>query len=112
MAKTKKRSRGKNGFTVPIAIVAGLLPAASNIVKKGMDTRSFNAAGQEASRILLGYNPATRYEWGYNENPGWYPHLLKYGLYPILFGFAGHWLAGKIGINRALGRAGIPFIRI
>jgi hypothetical protein len=37
---------------------------------------------------------------------------LKTGLLPIVAGFAVHKMAGAFGINKAIARARIPFIRI
>jgi len=34
------------------------------------------------------------------------------GLAPILIGFAVHWLASKLGVNRMLGAAKVPILRI
>ncbi|GAI32548.1 unnamed protein product, partial [marine sediment metagenome] len=51
---------------------------------------------------------------GYNyETHSWHPTDMRYGLLPILLGMGVHKIVGsKLGVNRALGRAKVPFIRI
>jgi hypothetical protein len=88
--------------------VAGFIPGAGNLwAHRGEGLEGIGAA---ASRIYLGYASTNRF--GYNDTLGFHPYLLKYGTMPLLAGFAVHWLANKIGMNRAIARAGIPFVRI
>jgi hypothetical protein len=108
MAKTKKRA-SKPKMTFPLAVIAGFVPGASLVAGK------FKAGGleygaAEASRVFLGY--ASTNKFGYNDPIGFHPYLLKYGMYPILAGFLIHKLANKLGINGAIARAGIPFVRV
>lgn len=94
--------RRKHGFTLPIAVIAGGLPGAARL----WDARSggISAISREASRIYLGFDP-----WGPSFNPG----LMMYGTAPLALGIVIHKLVGgKLGVNRALARSGIPFFRI
>jgi len=99
------RSRGRRrskAFTVPIAALAGLAPTviyAADVYSK----RGIVPAMSEVVRDWTGYDP---------ETGTWAVWRLKYGLMPAVAGILVHKLAGKVGINRALGRAGVPFLRI
>ena len=104
MAKKNNSRRGKNGkkMTFPIAIYAGLTPG---IYKAGWHLINNGPGGmaREVSRIYTGYDLDTgRWDMGF----------LKYGTFPILIGAFIHALAQRFGINKAIGRAGIPWIRI
>lgn len=99
MAK-KKGKRRPARMTIPLAVVAGFLPAGSKLY----DSRgSVEELSNTASRILIGFNP---------QNGNWNAEDLKYGLGPIFVGMILHKVASGLGINRALGAARIPFIRI
>lgn len=109
MAKeTKKRRRRyfsprfhrKAKMTIPVAVVSGFIPTAVGIWNR-------RSSGQAVADYLqagfTGITPSTgQFSLG----------NLRVGLVPILAGFLVHMVAGKIGINRAIGRAGIPLIRI
>lgn len=111
MAKVKKRRwyrrgrrsgpRGKRSFTLPLLVVAGIVPGISRM----WDSKAGGLTGvtNTASQIYLGYNPTDGSRNFSN---------LKYGTLPIVMGILGHFLASKLGINRALGRAGIPVFRL
>lgn len=100
MAK-KKRRNGKRGFTVPVAIVAGM---AGPAIKLWEARGSTSGLAREAGRIFTGYD-----FW----NGQFDLQFMKWGTLPILMGFAVHWLLGsKLGLNRALARSGLPVIRI
>lgn len=95
---------------IPVAVVAGFLPGFANLWRKYKEG-GWGNLGAEASRIYTGF--ANTNSYGYPEPIGWHPHLLKYGLLPIVAGFLVHWLVGqKLGINKAISRAGIPLLRI
>jgi len=99
MAKRKGRRR-KAQMTIPLAVVAGFLPAGGRLY----DNRgSAQELSDTASRIFLGFDPS-RGNWDFEE--------LKYGLAPIFVGFLMHKIASGLGVNRALGAARVPFIRI
>lgn len=110
MARNKKRWYHKPKMTIPLAIVAGFIPGVSNVVTH-FKNDGIEGAGAEASRIFLGYASTNKY--GYNDKIGFHPYLLKYGTLPVVAGFMAHWLiGGKLGVNRMLGRMGIPLVRL
>lgn len=100
MARTKKKTRRSKSMTMPLAVVAGFAP----LVVGTMNT----AGGLEAKTWYM-----TQALTGYDTRQGqwWAPNLLK-GAVPIMAGFAAHKVASKLGINRALAAARIPFVRI
>lgn len=102
MAK-KKGKRKKSQITMPLAVVAGFVPPGLIIHRESQGGRGVEGAAMAASRIFLGYDSMSA-TWNFNQ--------LKYGFGPILVGFAVHKIASMVGINRALGAAKIPFIRI
>lgn len=100
-AKTKKR-RKSNGFTLPISVTAGMVAGLSEPAKRLIDGDYHNAAKAMSLRFV-GYDP---------DSSSWHLSYLKKGLFPVLGGVVVHKVASKIGINRAIARAGIPFLRI
>jgi len=104
MVKTKtKRSRRYSSMPkIPISVIVGLLPT-FNEAKKGWQETGFQGMTSNVSAALTGYS--------LNTNK-WYGNSLKYGLFPLVLGIGTHMLATYAGVNRALGRAKIPFIRI
>ncbi|GAH94226.1 unnamed protein product [marine sediment metagenome] len=99
----KKRRRSNPGFTVPLGIVAGFVPYLINL-KQGYDAGGWGALSMYGVRSLTGYN----YE-AHSFSLG----DMRYGLLPILLGMGVHKIVGsKLGVNRMLGRAKVPFIRI
>lgn len=101
MAKAKRRYKSP-GMTIPVAAVAGFVPLALNVFN-GAKTGGINGAGFELVRGTTGYNwQAGRWEW----------QAMFRGLAPIVAGLVVHKVANRIGANRALARAGVPFIRI
>lgn len=102
MARTKKKHRRRGGFKVSIAIVAGLLPGVSRLLYH-TQAGGIQGLSTEAARIYTGYDPASG---------RWIPSLMWYGFLPLTLGVVIHKVASKLGINRALGQAGIPFIRV
>lgn len=98
--KAKRRHRAK--FTLPLAVVAGFIPLGLHI-KHGYDVAGIHGAGHNMVEALTGYNEAS-HDWDFKN--------LKYGTGPIVAGFMVHYFASKFGINRALGRAKVPFLRI
>lgn len=102
MAKGKKRRQAKPGMTVSLAVIAGLLPLANQAIQ-GFREGGIKRVGDRVCSSLTGYDPAVgRWEAAY----------LKNGLLPILLGVGVHKLAGKVGVNRAIANAGIPFLRV
>jgi len=103
MARTKKRRRSKGGFTLPLAVVGGLVPAGADI-HSAYKIGGAEAALGHVSLVTTGYDPA---------DGAWKPAFAFQKLYgPLFVGFMVHKLAAQLGINRALGRAGVPFVRI
>jgi hypothetical protein len=98
--KTKRRRR--KGFTLPLAVVAGFAPLTIGFIN---DVKSYGMTGAGAglSARLTGYNPQVK---------TWSLWTMKEGLFPIVGGILVHKVAGKLGVNRALGRSGLPWIRI
>jgi len=101
MAKKSKRSHGKK-FTLPVAVVAGIMPVAYQGLK-GFQQDGVEGLIKRTTLSLTGYNV---------EDHKFYTDNLKEGLYPMIIGMLVHWGAKKFGINRALGAAGIPVIRV
>jgi len=94
-----KKSRRRTGMKIPLAVVAGFMPLGAGIWQRKADPR---ALGGYVLGSLTGYQPGA----------GWNTQFMSEGALPILAGFTAHWLAGRLGVNRLLGRAGIPLIRI
>lgn len=103
MATRRKKSNGKKkSFTISVALVAGLMAPAVKL----WEARAGGISGvtREAGRILTGFD-----FW----NGTWNFATMRYGLLPVVGGLAVHWLVGnKLGLNRMIARAGIPFVRI
>jgi len=95
------RRRGKRAFTLPLAVLAGLAPGIGQLWKA--KSYGFSQVANVACRNYVGYDPDSGRMTG---------AFLGYGLLPMLAGFLVHTLAGKVGVNRALGRAGIPVFRL
>ncbi len=101
MARRGKHHR-KQGMTIPLAVVGGFAPLTIATVN------GFRAGGMQygADRLVWGLT-------GYSPTAGrWDVNGLRVGALPIGVGFLIHSLASRLGINRALSRARIPFIRI
>jgi len=101
MAKTKKRhSRG--GSTIPVAVVAGFIPYATTLFEAVSGGTPGNV--MKVAPKLIGYDGFTR-TWSWN----W---MQQAGTPAIFGGLIVHTLASRLGINRALARAKIPFFRV
>lgn len=98
----KKKKRRSRSFTIPVAMVAGLAPLGNSVVT-GIRNDGLTGMAKETTFALTGYDY-------YAHN--WQPSFMWNGTYPILLGWGIHKVAQVLGINRALGAAGIPFIRI
>ena len=96
----KKHSHKKPGMTIPLAVVAGLAVPTITMI---------NSAGDWQNKL----NGMFAWLTGYNPNTGhWNVTPMRYGAMPIALGFIAHKIAGKLGVNRAIAAAGIPFVRI
>lgn len=100
VARKRKRSR-KRKFTIPVAIVA---PIAWKFMSAAQKAKSgdWEGAGNDLLWHFAGIQSKP-----YKFNP----EALKTWI-PVIVGAAIHIAASKLGINRYLGRAGIPIIRI
>ena len=94
--------RRSHKMTIPVAVFAGFLPLASDV---GVQLKQGNwmQAANVMEHNVIGVNP-----W----SGKWDTQGFSHGLYPIALGFGVHILAGKLGVNRMLGRMRIPIIRI
>lgn len=100
--RTRAIVRRAKRMTIPIAVVAGFIPGILDPINFWRDQGS-QAAAREMARIWTGYDYSDgSFDFG----------RMKWGLLPALMGGIVHWVASKIGINRALARSGIPFLRV
>lgn len=99
----KKRTHRKGQPTIPLAVLAGFVPLAKDVYT---GYTSGGVAG--AGHYLVGGVT------GYDTNTGKFnlPWAASHFWLPVGAGLLVHKLAGRMGVNRALGRAGVPFIRI
>ena len=102
---TRYRRRGhrrRNGFKLPVAIIAGFVPGVINTVN------SFQAYGVQGGIRTLG-----NIYLGYDFTTGKFnPRMMWYGLAPAVLGVIVHRAAQLLGVNRAIAAAGIPIFRI
>lgn len=98
----KSKSHRRRRFTLPIAVVAGLMPGIANVFG-GFQVGGLEGAAQTATVIYTGLDPNTG-QWNFN--------FMGRGTIPILIGVLVHRIASGLGINRAIARAGIPVVRI
>lgn len=103
MAKKKNGRRRKNGFTIPVALVAPLIWPIQKAYHIYTETGSFESGIRNYFAYYTG--------WTGNPASSWEPSYLKYGLAPLAMGFVAHKVAQKAGINRMLASAGVPFFR-
>jgi len=109
MAKAKKRGRRRrSGFTLPIAAVGGAAagfvinaPWGGSPVSKAM-TGDWKGA---FDAIIMNYT-------GINTNTGAWDPVQAKGAWAAIAGILMHMVASRLGVNRALGRAGVPILRI
>lgn len=101
MARNKHSRHGKPGFTLSVAVLAGLAPAAADVWS---NRGSLRGMGNTALYDFTGYD-ATHHVWNAEG--------LKTGLLPLGLGVLVHKFVGqKLGINRMIARSGIPVIRL
>ena len=107
LANTKKR----RNFTIPAALVSGA--ALGFVIKPASNWDSPYEAAKKGHWDIAIKNYATNMI-GYRADTGaiFDTTIGMKGLWAMLGGFAIHWLATKVGLNRALGRARIPFLRV
>lgn len=98
-----KRKRRKAQMTLPVAVIAGFTPLLGQAVYGYKTGRGIEGIGHYTLAALTGFD---------SSNGSFAASRMTKGLLPIIGGLMVHKVAGKLGINRALGRAGIPYIRI
>jgi hypothetical protein len=94
------RRTHKQKLTIPLAVVAGFIPAVVGVWNR---RGSSQAVADYLQAGFTGITPGTG-QFSFSN--------LRAGLLPVVAGFGVHMVASKLGINRAIGRSGIPFIRI
>lgn len=105
MARRRGKARrrgGRGGFTLPVAVLAGFGPMVADVVH-GYKTGGISSAANDLLANVSGYDARSK---------SWSFELLAKGMGPVLAGVLVHKLAGKLGVNRALSRAGVPWVRI
>jgi len=107
-AKTKRRSyfarrssrpRSRAKFSIPISIVAGFMPVAVGVWNRR------NSGTEIGNYLQAGFT-------GIGTDGKFNIANMRQGMMPVTAGFVAHMVASKLGINRAIARAGIPLIRI
>jgi len=98
----KKKTHRRPSTTIPLAALIGFAPLTISTVS-AFKTGGVEGAVRVATASLTGYNTYSK-TWEYQ-------HMWN-GLFPILIGLGAHKLASKLGVNRALASAGVPFVRI
>lgn len=99
MAK-KKKQRRRQRFTIPLAIVGGMLPVAVGVWNRR------SSSTEMGNYLQAGFT-------GISSGTGTFDFAnLRQGLFPIMAGFVVHTVASRLGINRALGRSRLPVVRI
>lgn len=100
MAKARAKHRSQS-MTIPVAVIAGFAPMASYVLSR------YQSGG--ASGALSGLCVATT---GFDTTSGHFDwKLLASNSGPVVLGILAHKLAGRLGVNRALANAGVPFLR-
>jgi len=89
-------------MSIPVAVLAGFVPMATD-VWHGYTTGGLKNAGISAVAMTTGYDAA---------NKKWSLELLMRGMGPVVAGIIAHKLANRLGVNRALAKAGVPLLRI
>lgn len=92
-------------ITIPIALIGGLGAGLGHVYAAHKTYNNPEITLARLCRIYTGYDPSL----GEFET-AW----LKRGLLPLILGGLVHKFVGgsPLNVNRALGRAGVPFIRI
>jgi hypothetical protein len=97
------KRRRKAGMTLPVAVIAGFTPLLGQALYGYKTGRGLEGIGHYTLASLTGFD---------SSNGSFSMARMNNGLFPILGGLLVHKLAGKLGVNRALANAHIPFIRI
>lgn len=104
--KPKRKHRRRNGMTLPLAIIGGLVPAALD-VGHAIQDYGWLAGLDHVSLCTTGITskPDGHIEW----HPG---HAARKLWLPLGTGILVHKLAARLGVNRMIASTGIPFVRI
>jgi len=110
VAKKNKNSK-KRKFTIPGALVAGV--ALGFVIKPASNWDSPYEAAKRGAYDTAIKNYATNMI-GYRADTGaiFDTTIGLKGLKALIGGFLIHKVASVIGLNRALGRAGVPYLRV
>lgn len=100
----KKRHHKKQGFTLPIAVIAGFAPGILRFKAQG----GFGSHTSGALKLAVSHYIPYDYMTQKITFAG-----LKWGTIPIVIGLLTHkYIGGKLGVNRMLKQMGIPVIRL
>jgi hypothetical protein len=89
-------------MTIPLAALAGFVPLAGRAIT-GYQGNGLYGAMDGVLSGLTGYS---------SFDKQWHADILMANTGPIVAGILVHKLASKLGINRALSQAGVPFLRV
>lgn len=102
-SRPKAKHHRKAGMTIPLAVIGGLVPMGVDVVQ------AYKIGGAEAalghvSMCTTGYDPSDgKIKLGFAMQK-------LYG--PLFLGMMVHKVAGRLGVNRMLSRAGVPVLRV
>jgi len=103
MAKKNGKRRAKRGITVPVAIIG---PIGYNLAQR-IDEISRGVSWAEVmDRLQYSYTGYSTVHKNFKFD------RMTQGALPLAVGTLVHNIAKRFGVNRALGSAGIPIIRI
>lgn len=102
MAKRGKKRSSKKGPTIPLAIAAPLVSVGADYANS-VKSQGFAQASRFLNEKMTGFDISTG-QFHFSS--------MKYGALPVVVGGLVHKMASKVGINRAIAGAGIPWIRI
>lgn len=110
LAKRGRKAKRRRGpATIPLAVVMGTVgglighKSGWNSVLSAVQQGQIRDAGKVALAYYTGYDcDRNTFDWS----------CMQVGLMPLLGGMLLHFAASKLGVNRALGRAKVPFLRI
>jgi hypothetical protein len=89
-------------MTISLALIAGLMPMVLDL-KDAYKVDGLPAVASHVGLCTVGYDGVNKWNPGYAFRKLWAP---------LAMGFVAHKLASRLGINRMLGRMGIPLVRI
>jgi hypothetical protein len=101
----KRTHHKRPGMTIPVAVIAGFAPLAIGEFHGLQRIMAGDRAGGTQEMVIraTGYN---------TDNHSFNSAVFMETYGPMLAGFLVHKIAGKLGVNRALSKAGVPLIRI